>query len=99
MSYSRWINSSWYTFWSGSASSRSEEQFACLADLDGDHQFHWPYNLVKDFIKNRSRLETIIQQVKATDDEISELLEYMKEFVADVDLKYDKEIIKLRGGQ
>ena len=99
MSYSRWINSIWYTFWSGSASSRSEEQFACMAGLDHEHNFHWPYVMVKRFIEDRSLLEEVAQHVKPTEDEITELLGYMKEFIKDVDLKYDKEIIKLRGGQ
>ena len=99
MSYSRWITSIWYTFWSGSAFSRSEEQFACMCGLENDHTFHWPYNMIKDFIENRSRLESVIQYVDASTDEITELLGYMKQFVNDVDLKYDKELVKLRGGQ
>ena len=72
MSYSRWITSIWYTFWSGSAFSRNEEQFACMAGLDNDHSFQWPYVMIKEFIENRSNLEQLVQQVKATDEEITE---------------------------
>jgi len=99
MSYSRWITSIWYTFWSGSAFSRSEEQFACMCGLEDDHNFHWSYDVIKDFIEDRSRLESVIQHVDASNDEITELLGYMKQFVNDVDLKYDKELEQLRGEQ
>ena len=101
MSYSRWSNSTWYTFWSSSRSSnahsRQEEQFACLVDFDT--QFHWPYDMVCQFLEDRSILEQILSQAEPTEEEITELLEYMKHFIGDVDLHYHKKMTEIRGGQ
>jgi len=98
MSYSRWINSTWYTFWSSSkSSSRGDEQFACLYSLD--HQFMWSYNMVCDFIEDQTILESVLQQIQPTPLEISELLEYMKVFVIDVNLSHDRKLAEIRGGQ
>ena len=96
MSYSRWINSEFYTFWSGSsASKREDEQFCCMFSLESAP--HFCYNEVKDMIKNPDLLRH-----KITDDllpnHIEELLGYMKEFIKDVDLKYERKLINIRGG-
>ena len=96
MSYSRWINSEFYTFWSGSgASKKEEEQFCCMFSLDSAP--HFSYNEVKDMIKNPD-----LMRYKITDDlypeHIEELLRYMKAFVKDVDIKYEQKLTNLRGG-
>ena len=96
MSYSRWINSEFYTFWSGSgASKREDEQFCCMVSLESTP--HFCYNEVKDMIKNPDLLRH-----KITDDllpdHIEELLGYMKAFIKDVDLKYERKLINIRGG-
>ncbi len=94
MSYSRWINNTWYTYWcSSNTSTKAEELFACHADLD--HSFDWPYSLIKRFLNEPGLLETTIQW--ASDDEsemldeteIAELKLYMQRFIIDVDAKYD----------
>ena len=93
MSYSRWINSTWYTYWcSSNTSTKAEELFACHADLD--HSFDWPYSLIKRFLSEEGLLETTIRW--ASDDEsemlkeseIEELKLYMKRFIIDVDAEY-----------
>ena len=96
MSYSRWINSEFYTFWSGSGASKKEdEQFCCMFSLDSSP--HFCYSEVKDMIKNPD-----LMRHKITEDllpkHIEELLEYMKKFVEDVDIHYEQKLINLRGG-
>jgi len=87
MSYSRWSNSTLYTFWSSSLpTSKQDEQFACMVDLD--HQFQWPYESVCRFVESRPTLEEVIQHAKLTEEEITELLGYMRRFIADVDSEY-----------
>ena len=96
MSYSRWINSEFYTFWSGSGASKKEdEQFCCMFSLDSSP--HFCYSEVKDMIENPD-----LMRHKITDDlypeHIEELLRYMKAFVKDVDIKYEQTLSELRGG-
>ena len=96
MSYSRWINSEFYTFWSGSGASKKEdEEFCCMFSLDSAP--HFCYSEVKGMIKNPD-----LMRHKITDDlypeHIEELLRYMKAFVKDVDIKYEQKLTNLRGG-
>ena len=96
MSYSRWTNSEFYTFWSGSGATKKEdEQFCCMFSLDSAP--HFCYSEVKEMIKNPD-----LMRHKITDDlypeHIEELLRYMKAFVKDVDIKYEQKLTELRGG-
>ena len=96
MSYSRWISSEFYTFWSGSGATKKEdEEFCCMFSLESAP--HFCYNEVKDMIKHPNLLRQ-----KITDDllpnHIEELLGYMKAFIKDVDLKYERKLINIRGG-
>ena len=78
MSYSRWSNSVWYTFWIGTTGSGKGSQFMninCTMQLS--------YDLLKE-----STLESIskIKYISGySDKEIKELFGYMQEFVADID--------------
>ena len=97
MSYSRWINSDFSTFWSGSgAATKEEEQFCCMFSLDSAP--HFSYNEVKDMMKNPYSMRE-----KITDDlypeHIEELLTYMGQFIADVDQHYFLKLSNIRGGQ
>ena len=96
MSYSRWISSEFYTFWSGSGATKKEdEEFCCMFSLDSAP--HFSYNEVKDMIKNPE-----IMRYKITDDLLPEHLEelkgYMQQFIRDVDLEYSQRLRELRGG-
>ena len=96
MSYSRWTNSEFYTFWSGSGATKKEdEEFCCMFSLDSAP--HVCYSEVKDMIKIPD-----LMRYKITDDlypeHIEELLRYMKAFVKDVDIKYEQKLSELRGG-
>ena len=40
-----------------------------------------------------------VKDIQLLYEDVEEIRGYMKEFIHDVDLKYDKELIHLRGGQ
>lgn len=98
MSYSRWINSQFYTYWcSSKVYDKHDELFACHVSLDGQHMF--TYTECKEFIEEPFTLVSRIKDVSLTDDDVRELTGYMSEFISDVDLSYEKKLIDLRGGQ
>ena len=97
MSYSRWINSDFYTFWCGSrAKKREDEIFMCMYSLVS--QAELCYTEVQEIIKNPE-----LMREKITDDldeeDIQELLSYMGQFIADVDQHYFDKLSNERGGQ
>lgn len=98
MSYSRWINSSLYTYWcSSKVYDKHDELFACHTSLDvmGEHMF--TYSECKEFIQNPQKILSRVKDVELTSDEIKELIGYMSEFVSDVDLSYEKKLTETRG--
>lgn len=98
MSYSRWINSSFYTYWcSSKVYDKQDELFACHASLEGQHMF--TYTECKEFIQNPQKILSRIKEVEITPDELTELTGYMSEFILDVDLSYEKKLTVLRGEQ
>ena len=98
MSYSRWINSSLYTYLcSSKVYDKYDELFACHASLDGQHMF--TYTECKEFIEEPFKLVSRIKDVSLTDNDVKEITGYMSEFISDVDLSYEKKLIELRGGQ
>ena len=100
MSYSRWINSTLYTYWcSSQACGKQDELFACHTSLDvmGEHMF--TYTECKEFIQDPQKILSRVKDFELTSDEIKELVGYMSEFVSDVDLSYEKKLIETRGGQ
>ena len=103
MSYSRWINSSFYTYWcSSKVYSFEDELFAVHTDLEGQYMF--TYSECKQFIEEPFELVSRITSTSLSDDDVKELTGYMKEFIHDVDLEYsqqkkkDQKLILLRGG-
>ena len=98
MSYSRWINSSFYTYWcSSKVYDKYDELFACHTSLDGQHMF--TYTECKEFIEEPFELVSRVKDVSLTDDDVKELAGYLSEFILDVDLSYERKLIELRGGQ
>ncbi len=98
MSYSRWINSQFYTYWcSSKVYDKHDELFACHTSLDGQHMF--TYTECKEFIEEPFELVSRVKDVSLTDDDVKELTSYMSEFISDVDLSYERKLIELRGGQ
>ena len=97
MSYSRWINSDFYTFWCGSrAKKRKDEIFMCMYSLVS--QAELCYNEVQEIIENPELMREKITD-DLDEDDIQELLSYMGQFIADVDQHYFNKLSNERGGQ
>ena len=97
MSYSRWIDSDFYTYWCGSSATKKEDElFACHYSLDNSPNFR--YTEVEEIIKDSN---LILEKVDSSLDElqIEELLSYMRQFIAAVDQQYFEKLSNLRGGQ
>ena len=98
MSYSRWISSNFYTYWcSSQVYGREDELFALHCSLDGTHMF--TYSECKIILNDGTMLVDRVKDIQLTYDDVEELRGYMRKFIDDVNLKYDRELIKLRGGQ
>ena len=94
MSYSRWLNSSFYTYWCSSNAKRKEEEiFNCHMDLDA--QISITYEECIRIVDSLVLIKGKVNQIK-DDVEAQELQGYIKEFITDVDSKY---LADLRGGQ
>ena len=98
MSYSRWINSSFYTYWcSSKVYDKQDELFACHASMDGQPMF--TYTECKEFIETPKKINSKIKDYELTEHMLIELCMYMDQFIHDVDLRYEQKLIELRGGQ
>lgn len=83
MSYSRWGNSSWYTFYSDSGAMEKENQvMACWYGLD--QCIDWTYAEILELLAD-SPNRKICHRYNCTIAEADELISYMKEFSADVE--------------
>jgi hypothetical protein len=84
MSYSRWSDSAWYTYWSASGGSEKETQLLTVHySIDGSHD--WTYALLNE--KSPQELKDFLQSsfADASADEISELIGYVDEFIKDIE--------------
>lgn len=84
MSYSRWINSYWYTFWC-TQDKKTENRDTCVFKICGMIGF-----TAKQL---REDLDCCIDIVKKKDpntneDHINELKQYIKRFLKEVDVEY-----------
>ena len=94
MSYSRWVNSCFYTYWCSSKAERKEDElFACHVDLES--QVMITYEECKRIENSLMSIKGKINQIK-DDEEATELQGYIKNFIGDVDHKY---LTEVRGGQ
>lgn len=85
MSYSRWINSYWYTFWKYSKDESYDTATFCICRFDGDINFT-AKQLRKQFEKC---IDTIkMKERKASEEEIDEVAGYMSKFLKDVEEEY-----------
>ena len=85
MSYSRWLHSTFYTFWnSGSPEDQDNNLFTCFYNLDSHHDF--TFKECKEIIKDPNKLQEIIPDINL--DQEQELAGYMKKFVSDVENKF-----------
>ena len=94
MSYSRWITSKFYTYWSGNnVYSKEDEVFIVHHDLETFRGF--TYSECKELIVDKMKLKGKMNFIN-NDEEADELQGYMKKFIGDVDHKY---LTDIRGGQ
>ena len=85
MSYSRWINSAWYSFWNSSSGEKKEEQVLSLwADLEQTKD--WTYEQLLSFtVEDIGKAYTGITLAEA-----EEGWGYIQEFLQDVDEEFDE---------
>jgi len=85
MSYSRWMNSAWYSFWNSSSGEKKEEQVLSLwADLEQTKD--WTYEqLLRFTVEDIGKVYTGITLAEA-----EEAWGYIQEFLQDVDEKYEQ---------
>lgn len=84
MSYSRWINSTWYSFWGTSDAKRKEDEVFCLwADMSQTKD--WLYGELKTWT-----VETVLENYDGiTQKQAEEAMQYIKQFLNDVDDEYN----------
>lgn len=82
MSYSRWTNSTWYTYWASSDSKKRDDQIFEIC-IDG----RFTYNQLKSDIKGCLQIIANNPEAKVKPDqlELDELEIYMKRFIRDVE--------------
>lgn len=81
MSYSRWSNSSWYSFWNSSSGEEIGDQVLSLW-LGGDsNNLDFTYDELYEFTSEDFKNF----YVNITDEDINEGLEIIKTFIEDVD--------------
>jgi len=84
MSYSRWGDSTWYTFWR-TQDETTKNRDTAIFEICGEHSF-----TAKEL---REHLEGCLAMISgATQDELEELKEYITEFLYDIDEKYPEVI-------
>lgn len=86
MSYSRWSNSSWYTFYNASSGETLEEQ-VLSAWYSMDKCIDWTYEELEELVKNRIRVDDITSRIcmiyGCNADEATELYDIIQQFMSD----------------
>ena len=86
MSYSRWIDSIFYTYWCVSdAKNKNDEVFICHTDIYKCYKFK--YIECKRIVGDLTAIKGKINEIKG-DEDAMELQGYIKEFVKNVDKEY-----------
>lgn len=83
MSYSRWSNSTWYTFWCSSDAENMEDE---IFEVCGVQNFTY-HLLIKDINWCLNEIKILTE---CTDEELEELRGYMIRFIKDVDEEYSQ---------
>jgi hypothetical protein len=95
MSYSRWLNSKFYTYWAAhnKVYDKEDEVFLVHNDLKTYRGFTYTecVEMVEDKIKLKGKMNFV-----DNDEEAEELQRYMKQFIKHVDEEY---LTRQRGGQ
>jgi len=86
MSYSRWSNSNWYSFWNTSSGETKESQVLSLWYCGSDELRDYQYSELLEITPNLLKSE---YDVKIKKSEIFEALGYIHQFIEDVDKEFD----------
>ena len=86
MSYSRWIDSMYYTYWCiTDAKNKNDEVFICNTDIYKCYKFK--YIECKKIVENLIAIKGKINEID-DDEDAMELQGYIKQFITDVDTEY-----------
>ena len=92
MSYSRWSDSKWYTYWSTASGPLKEDQILCLwysMDMCKD----WTYQQ----LKHMDIVDLMIEYAGVPYNDILEAQQYIRAFIHDVDHDYTVDSIVEKG--
>ena len=90
MSYSRWVDSRWYVYWSAPGSGKiKEDQVVIIIDVEGG-SFSYSYGVLKGEIDYYIKEEIIPEMENVNKEEVEDLKECLSRFIKDVD-NYFKE--------
>ena len=89
MSYSRWLDSKFYTYRANSTKvqNKEDEIFSCHTQLWRSHNI--TYSECKIYSENILKLKGRMNEID--DEDAIEMQEYMREFITEVDMEYDYE--------
>ena len=95
MSYSRWLNSKFYTYWASphDVYQKEDEMFIVHHDIQTYRGF--TYSECKELIEDKIKLKGKLNCID-NDEEAEELQGYMKQFIESVDHQY---LTGICGGQ
>jgi len=79
VSYSRWSNSNWYTFWNSNSGETKENQILSLWHVSDDCS-DFTFDQLEQF--NLSVMKTIFPKI--SEEDLLEGLEYIDQFLGDV---------------
>lgn len=88
MSYSRWIFSSWYSFWNASSGDKKEDQVLSLW-LDIGHTKDWTYSELVNM-----SVTDIQKHYECDLNDAEEAMMYIKEFIQDVNDYFNRKEIQ-----
>jgi len=95
MSYSKWLDSKFYTYWASTNTvyGKEDEVFLVHSDLESYRGFTYAEctELIEDKMKLKGKMNFV-----DNDEEAEELQRYMKQFIKHVDEEY---LTRQRGGQ
>ena len=89
MSYSRWSNSNWYSFWSTSSAAGRDNQVLCLwYSMDPRDIRDFTY---KDL--QTMTAEKIMEMYACSSSDAEEAMDYVRQFISDVNFDTNNNII------
>ena len=87
MSYSKWNNSKFYTYWhSANVYDRGDELFSCSTSIDRNYMF--TYTECKGMVDNGMATKGRINEIVG-DEVVTEFQGYMRKFIKEVDREYE----------